>query len=89
MYFDELAAAGRVSHCSIEAISDYGWGYSHFVLMLMWRHSTAIRQYLKNDTIVFRLPKIVVQVANSLLSLLFFNLTVYRSSTTTQIYCLL
>ena len=27
MYFDELAAAGRVSHCFFEAISDYGWGY--------------------------------------------------------------
>ena len=60
MYFDELAAAGRVSHCSFEAISDYGWGFPHFVSHVDVETSTATRQCLKNDTIVFRLPKIVV-----------------------------
>ena len=26
MYFNESAAAGSVSHCTFETISDYGWG---------------------------------------------------------------
>ena len=34
MYFDELAAAGRVSHCSFEAISDYGWVFPQMMLDL-------------------------------------------------------
>ena len=34
MYFDALAAAGRVSHCSFEAISDYGWVFPQMMLDL-------------------------------------------------------
>ena len=60
LYFNESAAAGRVSHRTLERISDYGWGYNHFVSHADVETSTATRQYLKNNTVVFRLPKIVV-----------------------------
>ena len=43
IYFNESAAAGRVSLRTFERISDYGWGYNHFVSHADVETSTATR----------------------------------------------
>ena len=58
MYFDESAAAGSVSHCTFQTISDYGCGCRRFVSHADVETSTATGEYLRNDCLVIRLPKL-------------------------------
>ena len=58
--FDESAAASGVSNPTYEKISSMGRGYHCFLSHAEVEVSTASKQYLKNDCLVFRLPKIVV-----------------------------
>ena len=54
----ESAAAGSVSHCTFQTISDYGWGCRRFVSHADVETSTATGEYLRNDCLVIRLPKL-------------------------------